>query len=51
MSNAPYQVEIKRLTTISERQSKMLAQAFSIGCMRFVGVNRTKLIRWAKAGK
>lgn len=23
----------------------------SIGCMRFVGENRTKIIRWAKSGK
>jgi hypothetical protein len=23
----------------------------SIGCKRFVGVNRTRLIRWAKSGK
>lgn len=32
---------------VTQRKKKFI----SIGCMRFVGVNRARLIRWAKSAK
>jgi len=42
---------IRRWGWITQGESQRKKKFIQIGCKRFVGVNRTRLIRWARSGK